>query len=110
MVLRSLLALLLAVCLTGCGTLCDRANWTAKSFTDKAMPCGATDSTPDFSHSVCETSMSACTASDRQTLAAYFDCLEKLPACEPTKSAEFSAAVLACANPMAGLSDGCFRQ
>lgn len=105
-----LLALCAVLLSTSCGTLCDRATSTAKSFTSKAMPCGATDSTPDFSRAACETGMSSCSADDRRTLSIYFDCLDALPTCEPTKSAEFSASVLKCANPMSGVSAGCFTQ
>jgi hypothetical protein len=99
-----------ALLFLSCGTLCDRANSAAESFTGKAMPCGATDGTPDFRRAACESGMSSCSEKDRQTLYAYFDCLDRLPACEPAKSSAFSAAVLACADPMVGVSAGCFRQ
>jgi hypothetical protein len=94
----------------GCGTLCDRAHSTAASFTQKALPCGATDRTPDFSRAACESGIASCTERDRQTIVSYLDCLDRLPACEPGKASEFSAAVLACADPMVGVAERCFWQ
>lgn len=107
---RRLITALAALLLAGCGSLCDRAEATATSFTNKAMPCGATNPNARFDRMACEASMNACSSADVQALSAYLDCLDALPACEPGKSADFSAAVLDCAAPMTALSDGCFVQ
>lgn len=108
--LRGLVAALCALLLAGCGSLCDRAEASAKAFTDKATPCGATNPNPRFDRMACEASMGACSSADVGALGTYLDCLDALPACEPAKSAAFSAAVLECAAPMMTLSDGCFVQ
>lgn len=107
---RRLAAALAALLLAGCGSLCDRAEASAHAFTDKAMPCGATSPNARFDRLACEASLGACSAADVKALTAYLDCLDALPACDPAKSAEFSAAVLDCASPMTGLSAGCFVQ
>lgn len=107
---RRLAAALLSLLLAGCGSLCTRAEATATSFTDKALPCGSTGPTPRFDRMACEASMGACTAEDTQRLWDYLDCLDALPTCEPKQAAAFSAAVLACAAPMSGMSAGCFAQ
>jgi hypothetical protein len=108
--LRSTAALAVTALLAGCGSLCARADAAAKAFTAKAMPCEATTPSPRFDRQACEASMGQCSAQDAKTIDAYFDCLEKLPACDPAASAAFSAAVLACADPMQGVSAGCFAQ
>jgi len=102
--------LVLGLVLAGCGSLCARADEAASAFTARAMPCGATAPTPRFDRQACDHSMSACSAEDARRLDAYFDCLERLPTCDPGAPAAFSAAVLACADPMQGLSAGCFVQ
>lgn len=103
-----LAAALAALLFSGCGSLCDRAESSAKSFAEKAMPCGATSPSPRFDRTACEASLGACSPADLTALSAYLDCLDALPACDPAKSADFSAAVLECAAPMSRLSPGCF--
>lgn len=105
-----LAAALAALLLAGCGSLCDRAEASAKSFTGKAMPCGATNPNPTFDRMACEASLGACSSADVEALSSYLDCLDALTTCDPAKSAEFSASVLECAAPMSSLSAGCFVQ
>jgi uncharacterized protein YceK len=107
---RRCAALTVALLLAGCGSLCARADAAAKTFTTKAMRCGATAPKAAFDRQACEASMGQCSSQDTAIIDAYFDCLEKLPTCDPDAPATFSAAVLACANPMQGVSPGCFVQ
>ncbi|MEW6434089.1 MAG: hypothetical protein AB1730_21520 [Myxococcota bacterium] len=108
--LRGLAAALYALLVSGCGSLCDRAEASAKSFTEKAAPCGATNPNPRFDRMACEASMGACSPADVRALGTYLDCLDALPTCQPAKSTAFSTAVLECAAPMTTLADGCFVQ
>lgn len=107
-----LLALLAALVLTACGNVCDRGASIASTFPEKTQPCFTSTSRPSlsFDRMKCDQSLDKCTSKDLSNINKYFDCLDKLPACKPESTADFSAAFLACTGPMLQLSDGCFTQ
>ena len=85
---------------TGCvPEVCARAEALNTSFPQRHAACIAegTLTGPAFDGAACDGSMSTCSASDEQALQAYFQCVEKLPACTRETRADFSQAFLSCA-------------
>jgi len=103
------LALLLL--LTSCADVCKRGETLSRTFPERNAACYAPDTLPfpAFDGKACTSSMTACTPTDRASLNAYFDCLEKLPACTKATRPEFNEKVLACAASLGQLTDGCFQ-
>jgi len=103
--------LLLALLLASCADVCKRGEALSATFPERHAACYAPDTLPfrAFDTKACTSSMTACTPTDRASLNAYFDCLERLAPCTKATRPDFNEKVLTCAASLGQLTDGCFQ-
>jgi hypothetical protein len=102
-----------SLALTGCGgSICDDFDDTSKNLVDKVDAC------PSFSditytepteaeREQCEQNLESCSDSDKEALNKFIDCVNDLPDCTAATEQSWSASFLACAAPLAGVSESC---
>lgn len=104
-------ALLLAV-VTGaaCVEPCARAEAIADRYRSAHAACFPEPLSPRqrLDRKACEASLRPCSAADLAALDAYFDCVERLPACAPETKDAWTTSLLECTAGMTTLSAGCF--
>lgn len=99
-----------SVFLTACGGLCDRAGSSAQHLEEAYKPCDSTGASKSkFDRAYCDANLSKCTSDDQKKLTAYFDCGDKLAACEKGKEDAFTKATLECLAKLNGLGDDCSK-
>jgi ABC-type uncharacterized transport system auxiliary subunit len=88
----------LAAALTGCSSTCDNMAEVADAYIEKVKPClDANDQQPTaFNVNQCDRAFESCTESEREAVAEYVDCVDKLAECTPGTKDAFKNAREAC--------------
>jgi hypothetical protein len=104
---------MVSLALTGCGgSICDDFDDAGKTLVEKVEACPSFDDVTyeeptDAEKEQCEKSIEACTDSDKEILNKFIDCVNDLDECTPSTEQAFSTAFLACAVPLANVSNAC---
>ncbi len=102
-----------SMALTGCsGSLCDEFDDSGKSLVDKVKACPSFDDVTyteptEAEKEQCEQSLESCSDTDKETLNKFLDCVNDLPDCTAATEQSWGNQFLACAVPLANVSDSC---
>ena len=97
----------------GCsGSLCDDFADAGKTLNDKISSCpylgdAKVDEPTDSEIKQCEDSLDKCSDADKKALNDFISCIDKLDKCSPSNEQAFANSFLACALPLANVSDQC---
>ncbi|WP_224365827.1 hypothetical protein [Hyalangium versicolor] len=99
--------------MVGCsGSLCDDFADSFSTLNDKIKGCpdlsdSTVDEPTDSEIKQCEDSLDKCSDSDKKAIESFVDCVDKLDKCSPSTEDAFATSFLACALPLANVSDQC---
>ena len=104
----TLVAVLVAVVGSACGTPCSRIANGEAAANDKGTACQSS-TTPWTSSRIssCEAGLKKCSADDQKWLDTYADCLQKLPTCAEGQSLSWNVQRVTCAQSLFSVSASC---